>query len=96
MSEPLLLRYRIHRASCAASWAILAFRNQAISFVAGGAIKLPTDVSSLDAELTGLELAVGALLKYSRGYTNLVPHGSAEILDASELLKSNRHWLASP
>ena len=82
--------------SCAASWAILSFRSQGISFVAGGAIKFPTDVSSLDAELTGLELAVGALLKYSRGYNDLVPHGAAEILDASELLKSNCHWLAIP
>ena len=82
--------------SCAASWAILAFTDDSISLVAGGAIKFPADVSSLNAELTGLELAIGALLKYNRGYLNLAPHSADIILDASELLKSNGQWLALP
>ena len=54
----------------------------------------PDVVTSLDAELTGLQLAVGALLKYSRGYTNLVPPGTSLIMHASELLESNGHWVA--
>ena len=64
--------------------------------IAGGAMKIPLEVSSLDAELTGLELAVAALFKYSRGYVDLVPHGVDAVLDASELLNSNGHWLAVP
>ena len=59
-------------------------------------MKTPLDVSSLDAELTGLELAAGALIRYSRGYVDLVPHGVDAVLDASELLNSNGHWLAVP
>ena len=54
----------------------------------------PDVVTSLDAELTGLELAVGALLKYSRGYTSLVPHGTNLTMHASELPESNGHWVA--
>ena len=65
-------------------------------FGAGGAIKFPTDVSSLDAEFASLELAVGAFLKYSRGYADLVTCGSYVILDASDLLKSNGRWLPLP
>ena len=64
--------------------------------IAGGAVKIPPDVSSLDAEFTGFELAFGALLKYSRGYVDMVPHGVEAVLDASELLSSNGHWLAVP
>ena len=81
---------------CSASWAVLAFTSTQISFVAGGAVLFPEVVTSLDAELTGLELAIGALLKYSRGYTNLVPHGTNLIMHASELLTSSGHWVASP
>ena len=82
--------------SCAASWAVLAFTDNGISFVAGGAVKFPAEVSSLDAEFTGLELAIGALLKYNRGYHNLAPHSADTILDASELLRGNGQWLALP
>ena len=67
-----------------------------MSIVGGGGILFPAEVSSLDAELTGLELAIGAFLKLSRGYDDLAPHSADFTLHASELLESNGHWLAQP
>ena len=58
----------------AASWAILAMSSQNIDLVAAGAMTLPDVASSLDAELTGFELGLAALLKLSRGYVDVIPH----------------------
>ena len=80
----------------AASWCVLAFHHGSISIVGGGGVFLPSGTSSLDAELAGLELAIGALLKCSRGYTDIAPHGANVILQSSEFLESNGHWLTQP
>ena len=40
--------------------------------------------------------AIGALLKYNRGYHDLAPHSADTILDASELLRGNGQFLALP
>lgn len=80
--------------SSSASWAVLAIIDGNIKLVAAGAIKFVTQVTSTDAEMTGLELGLAALLKISRGYVNVVPHDAEFIADASELLKTIHPWLA--
>jgi len=80
----------------AASWCILASHHGCISIVGGGGVFLPSGTPSLDAELAGLELAIGALLKCSRGYADLAPHSANVIFQSSELLESNGHWLTQP
>ena len=79
-----------------ASWCIVAFTRDTLSLAAAGGVCLPPGTTSLDAELTGLELAIGALLKCSRGYSDLQQHSADLIINASELLESNGHWLAQP
>ena len=50
----------------------------------------------MEAELAGLELAMGALLKLSRGYEDVVPHSIQTTLDISEFELSYRHlWNVS-
>ena len=80
----------------AASWAILAFTKNGIHLAAGGAIILLSGGSSLDAELTGFELALGALLNYHQGQHELAPHSADKSFTASELLSGNENWLALP
>ena len=62
--------------------------------MSAGAFKFPHEVSSLEAEMTGFELALAALLKLSRGYVNIVPHEAEESLRASEFLSSIDHLLS--
>ena len=45
-----------------------------------GAVCIDHYSSSLDAELLGLELALGALLEISRGYADVVPHSAQTTL----------------
>ena len=59
--------FRKSTSKAAASWAVLAMSTQIIELVAAGAMTLPDVASSLDAELTGFELGLAALLKLSRG-----------------------------
>ena len=79
-----------------AAWALLAFSPNQINLIAGGAVMFDTYVSSMEAELAGLELAAGALLKLSRGYRDVVPHSIQTTLDISEFELSYRHlWSVS-
>ena len=48
-------------------------------------------VSSLEAVLAGLELAIGALLKFSRKYRDMVPHSTQHTLNESELESLYHH-----
>ena len=59
--------------------------------MAAGAVMFDKYVSSLEAELAGLELAIGALLKISRGYADVVPHHADTDLNAIEFLESHHH-----
>ena len=77
--------------SSSAAWALLAFDHGKASLVAAGAVLFERYASSLDAELMGLELALGSLLKLSRGYSDLVPHSTQTILDASEFHEAHHH-----
>ena len=78
------------------SWALLAFTAESIHLIAAGAVLFDTYVSSLDAELAGLELAIGALLKLSRGYEDVVPHGTGTTLNESEFQSKYHHlWSIS-
>ena len=77
----------------AASWALLAADRNKINLVAAGAIYLDSYATSLEAELVGLELAIGALLKASRGYESIVPHSTESRLNAVEFLETNYHLL---
>ena len=53
-------------------------------------------VSSLEAELVGMELAIGALLKVSRGYADIVPHSTQHTLNEFEFQAVYHHlWSVS-
>jgi len=80
--------------SSSASWAVLAIIGGQVKLVAAGAIRFLAQVTSTDAEMTGFELGLGALLKISRGYINVVPHEAEFIVDVSELLETIHPWLA--
>ena len=68
-----------------AAWALLAFLPGGhINLIAAGAVLFDNFASSMDAELAGLELAIGALLKFSRGYGDVVPHNAQTTLNESE------------
>ena len=64
---------------------------QQLHLVAAGAVMFDKYVSSLEAELAGLELAIGALLKISRGYADVVPHYADTDLNAIKFLESHHH-----
>ena len=79
-----------------ASWAVLSIAGGQCDLVAAGAVCIDHFASSLDAELVGLELALGALLKISRGYADVVPHIAQLTLDESEFQEVNHHlWSIS-
>jgi len=67
---------------------------QQLPLVAAGAIMLDKYVSSLEAELAGLEMAIGALLEISRGYADVVPHYAGTDLNAIGFLESHYHLLS--
>ena len=50
--------------------------------------------TSTDAEIPGFELGLGALLKISGGYVNVVPHEVEFIVDISGLLETIHPWIA--
>ena len=64
--------------------------------LAGGAMKLGVEASSLDAEMVGLELAIGALLRISRGYVDVESHQVDAMLPKSTFLEKFGHLLALP
>jgi len=79
-----------------AAWALLAVEAEKIHLIAAGAVMFDNYVSSLDAEMVGLELAIGAILKFSRGYDDVVPHDTQTNLNASEFQQSYNHlWSVS-
>jgi hypothetical protein len=82
--------------SSSAAWALLAVHPTQLVIIAAGAVLLERYVSSMEAELAGLELAIGALLKLSRGYEDIVPHDIQTNLDSSEFQSSYHHlWSIS-
>lgn len=78
------------------SKALLALHPTQLVIIAAGAVLLERYGSSMVAELAGLELAIGALLKLSRGYEDVVPHDIHTNLDLSEFQLSYHHlWSIS-
>ena len=71
----------------AAAWAILACQGSTISLVAAGALRFPNYVDSIVAEFTGAELALGALLRLSRGYPDIVPHAADSHQEIGEAVR---------
>ena len=59
-------------------------------------MKLGVEASSLDAEMVGLELAIGALLRISRGYVDVESHQVHAMLPKSTFLEKFGHLLALP
>ena len=76
-----------------ASWAVLSATAGHYELVAAGAVCIENYASSLDAELVGLELALSAVLKISRGYADVVPHRAHKALDESEFKGVHHHFL---
>ena len=88
--DPVITRFS------SAAWALLAVEAEKIHLIAAGAVMFDNYVSSLDAEMVGLELAIGAILKFSRGYDDVVPHDTQTNLNASEFQQSYNHlWSVS-
>eukprot|EP00973_Karenia_brevis_P054263 7539100-Karenia_brevis.AAC.1 len=72
-----------------AAWAVLAVSTSTISLQAAGATLLDDITESMDAEFTALELAIGALLKISRGYDDVAPHRVDVIITEPQFLNSS-------
>ena len=75
-------------------YSILKFFSRQV-VVCAGAMQLPEYATSLQAELTGMELALAALLRAAAGHKDLVPH-QVEVTLTSESLRSDkrlRNWL---
>ena len=53
--------------------------------VSVGAAMLAEYTDSATAEFSGVELALGALLKLSRGYADIAPHDAQIIIQAKEI-----------
>ena len=68
----------------AAAWAIFAFGGQEPLVYAAGAIRLE-DADSMEAEATGVELGVAALLLYTHGHPNVIPHAVDHWLQEDDL-----------
>ena len=49
-----------------------------------------------NAQMTGLELALGGVLKFSKVYTNVEPHGIDQEIQISDFLKKWWRWLDVP
>ena len=62
-----------------------------LELVAARARSSDTYVSSQMAETTGLELAMAALVKHSRGYPDLVPHEVDTRIEVVEFLSIHGH-----
>jgi len=70
---------------------LVATGMQQLHLEATGATMFHKYVSSLEAELAGLEMAIGALLEISRGYADMVPHYADTDLNTIGLLESHHH-----
>eukprot|EP00973_Karenia_brevis_P074885 10406057-Karenia_brevis.AAC.1 len=64
--------------------------------LAGGAKFLDSWVTSVDAELTGLELATRAVSNVSRGMRNVEPHRIDASFEAQEFLKDHANLFYTP
>ena len=51
---------------------------------------------SLDAEVTGLELGIAAIMKFSRAEEDVNPHGAEVLIPMSEFLKDRLYLLDYP
>ena len=76
-----------------AAWVLLACLGKRFSVVAAGAVLLQAHASSMEAEFAGFELALGSLMRLSRGYANVVPHDVQTTLDLSEYMEDKRRLL---
>ena len=76
-----------------AAWVLLAWLGKRFSVVAAGAVLLQAHASSMEAEFAGFELALGSLMRLSRGYANVVPHDVQTTLDLSEYMEDKRRLL---
>ena len=82
--------------SSSAAWAIVSFDGASLVLVAAGAMLFEEHVSSQTAETVAMELGLAALLKLSRGYSNIIPHEVQTIIDVFEFVASNPTLLCMP